>query len=417
MFPSSVSTASPKSWQPFPAAAPAPEPPASSHHHHFVENHRFIDSLLDDDDELPPPPSSNNTAAANNNGGSLEEEETEVAQWGFRVTASYGVPSCSNLPQDAADDDDAASVRSSPDDRYAPPEDEALPLAAAAAADTTAAAPAAPAASVPAKTLVPFRCFGSLDGDCADALELEELEASSARNDDDNTSYNGGTTDEGETDDEEDQDAVDGDVEGEGDGERELNGLSAPADGGEHHLEAGGAHHDADSMSYRSASGGSFHPFLDLDAQRRQVDWERAQQRASYHAEMQRKVSLTAADRTRALQCLMNEAHRFHRRHRSAGRPHVEDNVWYNLADSVDDDLTASGPPTVQRNLSCMCIFSTVSAARDYGDHEDERSRRQAGQHRTLQALRMQVARGGSPYFLSAPVVRCPATPVPASSL
>lgn len=142
-----------------------------------------------------------------------------------------------------------------------------------------------------------------------------------------------------------------------------------------------------------------------LESQKQHIEFERNQRRAEYTARMQREASMSYNDHRVALQLVMREAQRLHVKEAAAGRPHIDTESWHALADAAMDDFERYGHPTVQRNLSCMCIFSGVSGAREYGEHEEERQRRQANQHRTLHALRLQAARGGCPYFLKSPGV------------
>jgi hypothetical protein len=332
-----------------------------------------IDSLLHDDDATLSPSLMHHM------------HQTPRASPVARDHDDNATPPPPTFDDDNDDTASEASVRSSPDDNYEPkytiPGPDFEPQAAAAEQ------------LLPSKVLVPFQ-FGSAFAiaDADDAIELEELEATSARNDEDEGSYNGGATDEDE-------------------GEEIINS-DGDFDNGYAEAPAGEESTDNDFTVTTTSSGKSRHlfaqhaqqhPHLDMDAQRRQLEWERSQQRAAYHSEMQRTVCLAADDRQKALQCLMNEAHRYHNKNAHCGRPHVATPVWRDLAESVHADFSVNGHPNVQRNLSCMCIFSTISAAKQYGDHEEERARRQAGQHRTLQALRLQNARGGSALFLKSP--------------
>lgn len=296
-------------------------------------------------------------------------------------------------------DDDA---RNSPDERYG----------LAHTPDAVAAA-----RREDAKVFVPYRGFmgaGGFDGAGADTLDLEELEATSAQGDDDDASYNGGTTDEGEEDNSTDESSDGGEFSAFTIVAREDGGALLAAtddeavghnddDDGDDIIGSGAEQDDAgfDDAASPCAMEPE-HPFLDMDAQRGQVQWERHQQRAAYHAEMQRTVAFSHEDRARALQCLLNEAHRFHHRLAKSGRVAMPPQVWRGLAAEVEDDLVTSGPPMVQRNLSCMCIFSGACAAREYGDHEDDRNRRQANQHRTLSVLKVQGLRGEPSRFLTA---------------
>uniref|UniRef100_A0A7S1Q2R8 Uncharacterized protein n=1 Tax=Neobodo designis TaxID=312471 RepID=A0A7S1Q2R8_NEODS len=349
--------------------------------------------LIDDDDDdrdvPPPPPPAYSSDDEDASGDAIDKSATDDG--------------------DAADD----SARSSPDESYSSSSE-----AGASKAPVLTAAPAAAAAptvELAAKHLIPFAAsgFGALqNSDEADAMALEELEALSARNDDDDASYHGGATTDGDDDDER-LSSSDGDSPQLAGRHHNLHDDDFELDGGEDAEPASSFH-----VAYEDPEGGaaSFvdpnnaHPFLDLDAQRRQVEWDKSQLRAAYHNEMQRTVTLGNDERVAALRALVNEADRFHRRHLAPagaalpleGGPAnpLTPAQWGDIGFGVECDLESSGPASVQRNLSCMCIFSLHTAAREYGDHEEERSRRQAGQHRTIQALRLQAMRGEPSRFL-----------------
>jgi len=161
-------------------------------------------------------------------------------------------------------------------------------------------------------------------------------------------------------------------------------------------------------------------PF-DLEAQRQQLEWEKSQALAEYCTRMTAAQVVSENDQRVSLAILMREAHRHHRRAAfksgamtggAAGKPKfpivgsvarppfTTDFQWRQIAGNAMEDFELNGHASVQRMLSCMCIFSPASSARDYGDHEDARIGRATRQRQKLIQLQMQAARGGSGLFL-----------------
>jgi len=160
---------------------------------------------------------------------------------------------------------------------------------------------------------------------------------------------------------------------------------------------------------------------LDLEAQRQQIEWEKSQALAEYCTRMTAAQVVSENDQRVSLAILMREAHRHHRRAAfksgamtggvsgkpkfpivgSVARPpFTTDFQWRQIAGNAMEDFELNGHASVQRMLSCMCIFSPASSARDYGDHEDARIGRATRQRQKLIQLQMQAARGGSGLFL-----------------
>jgi len=147
-----------------------------------------------------------------------------------------------------------------------------------------------------------------------------------------------------------------------------------------------------------------------LDAQRRQVDWEKQQKLNEFRTVMTEVSEISYANRVVALKLLIHEAHRLEvaRTKASKALSPVHNTKkpqklhWNRLAVAALDDAEIEGTPNVQKNLSCMCIFAnTDKASLRYGENSAERMTRVIAQQRVLRQLAEQAERGGSHLFLA----------------
>ena len=198
-----------------------------------------------------------------------------------------------------------------------------------------------------------------------------------------------------------------------------------------------------------------------MNLQRQRVEWFYMQRHAEFCTRHQQAQQMSPKDQRIALCILMSEAHRHHRRtlirlqrdHSHNQRKHQEpltsgnllvssppslprmsnfrgisnhnhhfithsgskmgtrngahdvqhyttDGAWKRIATAAMEDFEFGGHPSVQRTLSCMCIFSPVSSARVYSDHEEARLARAQRQRNLLMQIHLQAERTGKSLFL-----------------
>lgn len=149
------------------------------------------------------------------------------------------------------------------------------------------------------------------------------------------------------------------------------------------------------------------HPFLDIEAQRVMLDYEKQQRQSEFVCRMNMETMLHGDSQELAVKLLMNEAHRQHRARIAKKQSPLEkddcDLLWLRLAKPVLRDFHLEGHAFVQRKMSCMCMFNPLTDDRIYGDSDNDRVERLARQSRVLQTLRAQAKTGGSAYFLQKP--------------
>ena len=154
-----------------------------------------------------------------------------------------------------------------------------------------------------------------------------------------------------------------------------------------------------DGSASQSSADDREHPFLDLDAQRMQVEYEKQQQLAEYCARMSAEQQLTCEEQMAALKMVMHEAHRLQRAKEQLPTADC-DTQWKHIGSSAVRDCYVEGHTFVQRRLSCMCIFNPNGGVKQYIDSDLDRLKRQANQQAILNTLRLQSARGDENLFL-----------------
>lgn len=146
---------------------------------------------------------------------------------------------------------------------------------------------------------------------------------------------------------------------------------------------------------------------LDLDAQRAQLALEREDRHQRYCQEMTSMATLDGECRRVSLRLILHEAHRAHRAAKSSKGDvrALSDRQFEKIASDLESCMELEGHATALRNISCMCLWNPSNCARQFGDHEGERARREVNMRRTITALRMQALTGGSALFLKTPGV------------
>ena len=156
------------------------------------------------------------------------------------------------------------------------------------------------------------------------------------------------------------------------------------------------------------------HPFLDMDAQRQQVAWYKAQRHNDFCMKHNAEAQLDDRARAISIKLLLREGHiaqsrRVAKAHNGSltGLDRLQLRKQFeSLTASAERELEMFGSAPVLRHVSCMCMYNPQGPVKEYGDNDSERLRRHSVQAHTLQALKLQQAcTGDDGLFLRSPVV------------
>lgn len=129
---------------------------------------------------------------------------------------------------------------------------------------------------------------------------------------------------------------------------------------------------------------------LDMEEQRQQVQWHKSEAHQAFQAHYAQLAAIKQEDRIVATKLLLNEAHRMHRLAKARGIQHTTDAEWKRIAGAIDEEFATGSVTLAQRSVSCMCVFSPSSSAREYGEHEGDRHRRHMSQQNVILELSLQ---------------------------